>query len=89
MTVTPVEATDVTAVPTQILRDDRPFIFHQHWLREIYRGQRPDRDGFDTVDRYVGMLRLLRALVGKIFWTVHNLLDHDINLDEQEPRVAS
>lgn len=83
MTVMPVGVADVSSIPDQVLHDSAPFVFHQHWLREVYRGQRPDREGFNTLDRYFGRLRLLRALGGKVFWTVHNLLDHDITADEQ------
>ncbi len=81
--VTPVGVADVSTIPDQVLHDSAPFVFHQHWLREVYRGQRPDREGFDALDRYFGRLRLLRALGGKVLWTVHNLLDHDITADEQ------
>ncbi len=79
-----VDAADLASLPDAVLRDDRPFLFHQHWLGEIYRGLRADADGFAVVDRYFGMLRLLRALGGKVFWTVHNLFDHDTNADEQQ-----
>lgn len=85
-----VEAIDASAlegVPEKVLVDDLPFVFHQHWLREIYRGLRPDKAGFDAVDRYFGTLRLLRSLGGKVLWTVHNLFDHDLSPDELQLNV--
>jgi len=87
VSVESIDASALGALPEKILVDNLPFVFHQHWLREIYRGLSPDRAGFDAVDRYFGTLKLLRSLGGKVLWTVHNLLDHDLSPDELQLNV--
>ncbi len=81
--IEPVDANGLEILIDDVLSKDGTCLFHQHWLKEIYRGLSPDRHGFDQIDRYFGYLRLFRALGGKVLWTVHNLFDHDLEPDDR------
>src|SRR2546422_324890 len=54
-------------------KSSQKVVFHQHWLREIYRGCTGIDDGINFVDRYVSSLKTLKAFGVPIVWTVHNL----------------
>lgn len=81
-------------VPTQSLSIDQaladrlvegPVVFHQQWLKEIYWGASDRADGLRRVDRHMAVLRALKALGVPVLWTLHNLLDHDLD----EVRLAA
>lgn len=60
-----------------------PGVFHQHWLREIFRGKTTDTKGLASVQSYFNALRYLQSKGGKVIWTVHNLFGHDISESER------
>jgi len=78
-----VEVAELLKLKNTVLSEDGACVFHQHWLKEIYRGLRADRHGYDQIDRYFAQLRLFRSLGGKVLWTVHNLFDHDLGSDDR------
>lgn len=78
-----VEVAELLNLKNTVLSEEGPCVFHQHWLKEIYRGLRAERHGYDQIDRYFAQLRLFRALGGKVLWTVHNLFDHDLCSDDR------
>lgn len=82
--IKPVDASGLAILIDDVLNIDCTIIFHQHWLKEIYRDLLPDRHGYEQIDRYFGHLRLFRALGGKVLWTVHNLFDHDLESDDRK-----
>ena len=52
-------------------------VFHQHWLKEIYWKAQSIEAGLATLERYIGVLKVLKAYGAIICWTLHNLIDHD------------
>ena len=56
------------------LQNPKKLLFHQHWLREIYRNKE-----CKDIDKYFRRLRVIKAFGGKVIWTVHNIIDHDLN----------
>lgn len=59
-------------------------IFHQHWLKEIYIKEKKLNEGYMAIDKYIGHLKALKCFGIKIYWTVHNLLDHDLTEIQRE-----
>jgi hypothetical protein len=69
---------EVSRLAACLNNSNHKFIFHQHWLNNIYSSPISDLSRYDSIDNYFGNIRLFRTLGGKVIWTVHNLYDHDI-----------
>lgn len=54
-------------------------IFHQHWIRPFYYESINMEDGITRINNYINILKIYKLFGVKILWTLHNLLDHDIN----------
>lgn len=54
------------------------FIIHQHWLKEIYKDSTDETSAINLVDSHISKLISLKCFGAKVFWSLHNLLDHDI-----------
>lgn len=54
-------------------------LFHQHWLKEIYVKSLSLNHGLDLVDSYFSKLKAIKLFGVKIAWTVHNIVDHDLD----------
>lgn len=52
---------------------------HQHWLKEIYKNTATETAAINAVRIHIGKLKALKALGAKIIWTLHNILDHDLD----------
>jgi beta-1,4-mannosyltransferase len=67
----------------------RRFVFHQHWLKDIYWEAFSEKEGVAAIARHIGILRALKAYGAKICWTLHNIIDHDATpLQEELSAVA-
>lgn len=77
------DANEVSSLP-ELTRDRLPgsTVFHQHWVREIYRGLEWTETGRCAIDVYFGHLRAAQTFGARVVWTVHNLVDHDLTEDE-------
>jgi hypothetical protein len=64
--------------------ENAPSVFHQHWLKEIFSGRKADEEGVGFVESYFNALNKLKERGCRVLWTVHNLLDHDIDAEERE-----
>ena len=54
-------------------------IFHQHWVKPFYYESINMEDGVTRINNYINILKIYKLFGVKILWTIHNLLDHDIN----------
>lgn len=68
----------------KLVRSYQFVFFHQHWLKEIYIKSHSLEFGIKRVDCYISKLKALKTFGVKIIWTVHNIMDHDINSDMAE-----
>jgi glycosyltransferase involved in cell wall biosynthesis len=59
-------------------------VFHQHWLKDIYWNAVSIEVGTVCIDKHIGILKALKAYRAIICWTVHNLVDHDASLLQEE-----
>lgn len=62
----------------------RRLVFHQHWLRDIYWKTLSMEAGMTAIERHVGIIRALKSYGATIFWTLHNLIDHDATPLQEE-----
>ncbi len=54
------------------------WVFHQHWLHEVYRRHGDDEAaGQQALRRHFSLLRALKGFNCTLLWTLHNLVDHD------------
>ena len=57
----------------------RRAVFHQHWLTPIFFEAIDLESGYNEVDLYIAKLITLKSMGVKICWTVHNLIEHDLD----------
>lgn len=82
--VTPLDCAGVLTLPQLQAASPRASVFHQHWLKEIFFKLGDAAAATRVIDRYFRALRMYKDLGGRILWTVHNLLEHDID-ESQRP----
>ena len=75
----PLAAEDVGARLLAPVTEPRSSVFHQHWLTEIFREAGPCPDARTSVEKYFESLTRFRTAGGKVVWTVHNILEHDLS----------
>lgn len=62
-------------------------IFHQHWIKRFYYESISMEEGIKRINNYINILKIYKLFGVKILWTLHNLLDHDINDMQKELNV--
>lgn len=67
-----------------LMASHKNIIIHQHWLKEIYKNSKTDFEAINAVHIHIGKLKALKALGAKIIWTLHNLLDHDLDKHQKD-----
>lgn len=77
-------AQDMSKLFDEFLENPMKVVFHQHWLREIYRGKNSNQADIKSIHSYFNRLQCFRCLGGKVIWSVHNFWDHDLSDSEFE-----
>ena len=72
----------------QVLRRNRPDVFHLHWTQPYLYWPRSGRLSRLLAWRLVFQLRVMRRLGVRIVWTVHNIAAHERRELEPELRVS-
>jgi beta-1,4-mannosyltransferase len=66
---------------------DLPLVVHVHWLNRVLAKVKDAAQADAAVDRHNELLDLLKSRAARLVWTVHNVLPHDIDFEEQEVRL--
>lgn len=80
---------DLHAIPTltTLARHGYDVLFHLHWTAWVLRDATDEADAGRRVDRFLAVLDEFAAGGGRLIWTVHNLLPHDVVFTDQQQRL--
>ncbi len=70
-------------------RSGLPTILHLHWLHPILRDAGSPKAAAKLVDEFVGVLDSHAAAGGRLAWTVHNVLSHEVRHEAEEVRLCA
>jgi glycosyltransferase involved in cell wall biosynthesis len=62
--------------------------FHLHWLNKILEPASSRQAADAAAEAFLGKLRRLKWLGGKLVWTIHNVVSHDLPWRETEIALA-
>lgn len=78
----------------RVIRDLRPgdpqgVTFHLHWLNKLLGESTTLGQALDQATAFLGKLRTFRAAGGRLVWTIHNSVSHDLPFPQVERRLAA
>lgn len=75
-----------------VLRDDggrlEGYVLHLHWTAAVLQVAATEQEAAERLDRFTEQVRALRSRGGKLVWTVHNVLPHELAYRDLELRLC-
>ncbi|CUH40866.1 Chondroitin polymerase [Jannaschia seosinensis] len=68
--------------------DAGAFVFHLHWLNKVFAGAATIEAAARAAHDFLDKLRRFRFLGGRIVWTIHNTLSHDLPFRRLERNLS-
>lgn len=65
-----------------------PTVLHLHWLHPVFRNLTTSKAAAEAVDTLIGKLDALGAAGGRLVWTVHNVVSHEVAYEAEEVRLS-
>lgn len=63
-------------------------VFHLHWLNKVMEKARTAGDAAAAAEEFLAKLRRFRFLGGRLVWTIHNIVSHDLPFPWIETAMA-
>lgn len=73
----------------ELTRSRLPTILHLHWLHLVLKGSSSAREARRRADGFLRQVDAHRAEGGRLVWTVHNILPHESQFDDEEARLCA
>ncbi|WP_160312801.1 glycosyltransferase family 4 protein [Jiangella alkaliphila] len=80
---------DITTMPalTALRQQGYESVFHLHWTAQILRDATDEADAEHRADAFLAVVDEFVSAGGKLMWTVHNVLPHDVVFQTQQSRL--
>lgn len=63
-------------------------VFHLHWLNKILESAKTAGEAADAAQKFLEKLRQFRFCGGRLVWTIHNIVSHDLPFPQIETQLA-
>jgi beta-1,4-mannosyltransferase len=64
-------------------------VLHLHWLHPTFRDATSPEDARGLADAFLATLDEYLGHGGRLVWTVHNILSHEVRFDDEEARLSA
>lgn len=71
------------------LVEKEPLFFHLHWLNFIFSRADNDIEAAQLVNKFLADIKLFKERGGRLVWTIHNDLEHDLRFPSQDARLRA
>lgn len=68
--------------------DTSRIVFHLHWLNFIFKDATDINEATASAKSFIGKLREFKRLGGRLVWTIHNVISHDLPFHLVEKSIA-